>query len=68
MKDFKDFKEYMSEERINQVFNSRIRKMNELSETLSFEDSIEEFVWQQRTQTIGLIFDFLEEYHKWLNS
>lgn len=68
MKDFKHFKESMSDEVINQILESRIERMSETSKTIEFEDSIEEFVWQQRTQTIGLIFDFLEEYHKWLNS
>lgn len=68
MKDFKDFKESMSDEAINQILNSRIKRMSEASETIEFEDSTEEFVWQQRAQIIGLIFDFLEEYHKWLNS
>ncbi len=67
MKNFEDFKETMSDEKITQICNSRIQKIAEIEKTLDFEDSVDEFVWQQRSQMIGFIFDFLEEYHKWLN-
>lgn len=67
MKDFNDFKNSLSPEKVTQICNDRIKKIVEKEKEIDFEDSGEKLVWFQRSQTIGLIFDFLEEYHNWLN-
>ncbi|MCM1286285.1 MAG: hypothetical protein NC213_08015 [Acetobacter sp.] len=67
MKDFEDFKDSISNEKLNQIFNSRLTKIKEYEKELEFEDETENMIWFQRCQTVGLIFDFLEEYHNWLN-
>ena len=68
MKDFNEFKNSFSGDELNQICNSRIEKIKEFEKELRFESPSENLNWVQRSLTIGLIFDFLEEYHKWLNS
>lgn len=68
MKDFKDFKATLPTEKITEIVNSRIEKVNKAVDNLNLEDPTEEYLVTQRSQIVGLIFDFLEEYHKWLNS
>lgn len=67
MKDFKDFKDSFSSNKIDQIINSRIDKIEEFEKDMEFNTSLDKNIWRQRSQTVGLIFDFLEEYHKWLN-
>ena len=67
MKDFKDFKDSISNEKLNQILNTRIEKLNEMEKKHTFEDPIEGLLWRQRSEAFGFIFDLLEEYHKWLN-
>lgn len=68
MKDFKDFKATLPTEKITEIVNLRIEKVNKAVDNLNLEDPTEEYLVTQRSQIVGLIFDFLEEYHKWLNS
>ena len=68
LKDFKDFKATLPTEKITEIVNSRIEKVNKAVDNLNLEDPTEEYLVTQRSQIVGLIFDFLEEYHKWLNS
>ncbi len=68
MKDFKDFRNSLSDEKILEICNSRVEKIAKAAKDIEFDDSNERFIWSQRSQMIGFIFDFLEEYHKWLNS
>ena len=67
MKDFKDFKDSISNDKLNQILNTRIEKLNEIEKEHTVEDPIEKLLWRQRSETFGFIFDLLEEYHKWLN-
>lgn len=68
MKNFSDFQTYMTDEKISKLVNSRIEKIANISKEIDFNNSTEQFVWNQRSQTIGFIMDFLEEYHNWLNT
>ena len=68
MKDFQEFRDSFSDEKIKEICISRIEKVSKEEETRTFSDSVDRLIWMQRRQTIGFIFDFLEEYHKWLNA
>lgn len=67
LKNFNDFKDSLSPEKVTQICNKRVKKVAEKEKEIDFKDAGERLVWTQRSQTIGLIFDFLEEYHNWLN-
>ena len=67
MKDFNDFVDSFPEEKLNQICNSRMEKIKQAENKLEFKDEFERYNFLQKNQIVGLIFDFLEEYHKWLN-
>ena len=67
MKDFKDFKDSISNEKLNQIINLRIDKVKEIEKDMDFPSTTDKMIWIQRNQTVGFIVDLLEEYHKWLN-
>jgi len=67
MKDFKDFKDSISNEKLNQIINLRIDKVKEIEKDMDFQSPTDKMIWIQRNKTVGFIVDLLEEYHKWLN-
>ena len=67
MKDFKDFKDSISNEKLNQIINLRIDKVKEIEKDMDFPSPTDKMIWIQRNQTVGFIVDLLEEYHKWLH-
>lgn len=68
MKDFKDFKDSIFNDKVNQIINLRIDKVKEFEKDMDFSSETDKMIWIQRNQTVGFIVDLLEEYHKWLNS
>lgn len=68
MKNFEDFKSSMTSDKIADILEARIDFVSEKEKECTFENETERLVWTWRSHTVGLIFDFLEEYHEWLNS
>ena len=67
MKNFEDFKNSMTSDKIADILEARIDFVAEKEKDLTFDNETERLVWTLRSHTIGLIFDFLKEYHNWLN-
>lgn len=67
MKNFEDFKSSMTSDKIADILEARIDFVAEKEKDLTFDNETERLVWTLRSHTIGLIFDFLKEYHNWLN-
>ena len=68
MKDFADFKNSMTSDKIADIIDARIEIVSEREKDITFENATDRLVWNLRSHTVGMIFDFLEEYHNWLNA
>ena len=68
MKNFEDFKSLMTSDKIADILEARIDFVAEKEKDRTFEDETERLVRTWRSHTVGLIFDFLKEYHEWLNN
>lgn len=68
MKDFADFKNSMTSDKIADIIDARIDIVSEREKDITFENATDRLVWTLRSHTVGMIFDFLEEYHNWLNA
>lgn len=66
MKNFEDFKKFMSEEG-STTHNEIVLKVNELVKKANIENPIEEQVFYYRTFSEISTLMILEKYHAWIN-